>query len=369
MKNNNAIIYYNDNGLNIYYNNKCYLFSNILSNFILNFSNQIFASSMNNIYLPKKIFKLDANILNIDTINLKFPFERGFIYQDFSLYEYPKYYSPTFDYENTENKYYLGVYSIANKTINNLNFTIPKGDDIFQQSIECSDGTYRNSILFIADMQGNILWTWDLYEYLKNNNLSLLEHPIIQTASRLGKNYLNLNENDIVISISKRNQILIINPLNNNIDLKITQQKGPKGMETQYYTLIEKQDFYEIIENKYGELAIFIDARDGLPNNPVLEFDGKQTALLKRDPHLAVRLDDIHEETVAPLAESEFVMIVELKGKMVERVYAVPVENVEEIVFEGNQTRADEIVKAKSRDELLETFGAVKIWSNGSTVK
>ena len=24
-------------------------------------------------------------------------------------------------------------------------------------------------------------------------------------------------------------------------------------METQYYTLIEKQDFYEIIENKYGD--------------------------------------------------------------------------------------------------------------------
>ncbi|MFR8205019.1 MAG: hypothetical protein ACLU99_00830 [Alphaproteobacteria bacterium] len=47
-------------------------------------------------------------------------------------------------------------------------------------------------------------------------------------------------------------------------------------METQYYTLIEKQDFYEIIENKYGELAIFIDARDGTPENPVFEFDGKK---------------------------------------------------------------------------------------------
>ena len=98
-------------------------------------------------------------------------------------------------------------------------------------------------------------------------------------------------------------------------------------METQYYTLIEKQDFYEIIENKYGELAIFIDARDGTPENPVFEFDGKKTALLKRDAHLAVRLDDIHEDTVAPLAEAEFLMIVELKGKMVERVYGVPVEN------------------------------------------
>ena len=50
---------------------------------------------------------------------------------------------------------------------------------------------------------------------------------------------------------------------------------------------------------------------------------------------------------------------------MVERVYCVPVENVEEIVFEGRQTRADELVKAKNRDELLKNFGAVKIWKNG----
>lgn len=136
-------------------------------------------------------------------------------------------------------------------------------------------------------------------------------------------------------------------------------------METQYYTLIEKQDFFEIIENKYGELAIFIDARSGTPEDPVLQFDGKQTALLKRDERLAVRLDNIMEETVEPLAESEFVMIVELKGKMVERIYGVPVENVEEIVFNGKQTRADELVKAKSRDELLKSFGAVKIWNSG----
>ena len=108
-------------------------------------------------------------------------------------------------------------------------------------------------------------------------------------------------------------------------------------METQYYTLIEKQDFFEIIENKYGELAIFIDARSGVPDNPVLEFDGKRTALLKRDAHLAVKLDNINVETVEPLAESEFVMIVELKGKMVERVYGVPVENVEDIVLKESK--------------------------------
>ena len=137
-------------------------------------------------------------------------------------------------------------------------------------------------------------------------------------------------------------------------------------METQYYTVVEKQDFFEIIENKYGELAIFIDARDGTPANPVLEFDGKKTALLKRDGRLAVKLDNIDEETKGPLAEAEFVMIVELQGKMVERVYAVPVDNVEEIVFKGRQTRADELVKAKNRADVLKAFGAVKSWTGGN---
>lgn len=137
-------------------------------------------------------------------------------------------------------------------------------------------------------------------------------------------------------------------------------------MENQYYTLIEKQDFYEIIENKYGELAIFIDARPGSPVQPVLEFDGRKTALLKRDERLAVRLDNIDPETKNVLAESEFVMIVELSGETVERVYGVPVDNVEEIVFKGRQTRADELVKAKSRADVISTFGAVKTWTGGS---
>lgn len=136
-------------------------------------------------------------------------------------------------------------------------------------------------------------------------------------------------------------------------------------METQYYTLIEKQDFYEIIENKYGELAIFIDAREGSPVTPVLEFDGKKTALLKRDDRLAVRLDNIDNETKGPLAEASFVLIVELQGKMVERTYGVPVENVEEIIFEGRQTRADELVKSKSKEDVMKSFGTVKSWVSG----
>lgn len=137
-------------------------------------------------------------------------------------------------------------------------------------------------------------------------------------------------------------------------------------MENQYYTLMEKQDFFEIIENKYGELAIFIDARDGLPQEPVLEFDGKKTALLKRDERRAIILDNIDSETKNVLAESEFVMIVELTGDKVDRVYGVPVENVEDIVFNGRRTRADELFKSKSKEELLKSFGAVKVWTGGT---
>ena len=136
-------------------------------------------------------------------------------------------------------------------------------------------------------------------------------------------------------------------------------------MENQYYTLIEKQDFFEIIENKFGELAVFIDARKGEPVNPQLEYDGKTTALLKRDGRLAVKLEGINAETGAVLAESEFVMIVELSGETVERTYGFPVETVEEFSFKGRQTRADELERIKSKQEIIEAFGAVKIWKSG----
>jgi len=137
-------------------------------------------------------------------------------------------------------------------------------------------------------------------------------------------------------------------------------------MENQYYTLMEKQDFFEIIENKYGELAIFIDARDGEPQDPILQFDGRQTALLKRDERRSIILDNIDAETKNVLAESEVVMICELHGDVVVRVYAVAVENVEEIVLNGRRTRADEIFRAKSKEELLKSFGAVKTWTGGA---
>lgn len=136
-------------------------------------------------------------------------------------------------------------------------------------------------------------------------------------------------------------------------------------MENQYYTLIEKQDFFEIIENKFGELAVFIDARKDAPVNPSMEFDGKNTALLKRDNRIAVKLEGINKETASVLAEQEFIMVVELNGEIVERTYGVPVETVDEFSFKGRQTRADELERIKTKAELIAAFGAVRTWKSG----
>ena len=136
-------------------------------------------------------------------------------------------------------------------------------------------------------------------------------------------------------------------------------------MENQYYTLIEKQDFFEIIENKFGELAVFIDARKGEPRNPSMEYDGKKTALLKRDNHIAIKLEGINPETGSVLAEQEYILVVELEGETVERTYGVPVETVEQFSFKGRQTRADELERIKSKAEIIATFGAIKRWKSG----
>ena len=74
-------------------------------------------------------------------------------------------------------------------------------------------------------------------------------------------------------------------------------------------------------------------------------------------------LEDFDDETRAPLAEAEFVLVVELDGKMVNITYCVPLYNVEEVNLKVLRTRADEIIKSKSRDELIKNFGAVKDWT------
>ena len=121
-------------------------------------------------------------------------------------------------------------------------------------------------------------------------------------------------------------------------------------MDNQYYTVVEKQDFFEIIENKFGELAIFIDARSTTPENPKLEYNGDNVAILYRDTKTIIKLEGISQETRSTLAEAEVVLFV---------------ETVEEIVFTGRQIRADEYERYKQKKDIIEAFGAINIWTNG----
>lgn len=136
-------------------------------------------------------------------------------------------------------------------------------------------------------------------------------------------------------------------------------------MDNQYYTVVEKQDFFEIIENKFGELAIFIDARSTTPENPKLEYNGDNVAILYRDNKTIIKLEGISQETRSTLAEAEVVLFIETDVEEVIRTYAVPVETVEEIVFKGKQIRADEYERYKQKKDIIEAFGAINIWTNG----
>ena len=136
-------------------------------------------------------------------------------------------------------------------------------------------------------------------------------------------------------------------------------------MENQYYAVVEKQDFFEIIENKYGELAIFIDNRETSPQYPKLEYNGDNVAILYRDAKTIIKLEGISKETRSTLAEAEVVLFIETNDNEVTRTYAVPVETVEEIVFKGKQIRADEYERYKQKKDIIEAFGAINIWTSG----
>jgi len=136
-------------------------------------------------------------------------------------------------------------------------------------------------------------------------------------------------------------------------------------MENQYYAVVEKQDFFEIIENKFGELAIFIDARDNEPSIPSLEYNGDGVAVLHRDDTRIIKLEGITKETGSVLGEAEVVMFVETDEDIVVRTYAVPVQTVEKIEFRGRQIRADEYERFKQKSEIINAFGAVNVWKSG----
>ena len=93
----------------------------------------------------------------------------------------------------------------------------------------------------------------------------------------------------------------------------------------------EQEFSYNILQNDAGEMMIAIKARDGEPVKPIIVYDGKEHALLYRDPGHTIILDYIHPDARPLIAIANEIMIAEFSGENWKRDYTVPVRMVKMI--------------------------------------
>ncbi|MBR6516423.1 MAG: hypothetical protein IKT40_06160 [Bacilli bacterium] len=256
-------LYYNKNGLNIIKDNHIYNFSSFDSNYINLYNNdllfdKLIISEGREEHNYNEFFKFNKKY-NILKINLDFPYIKSSIFKSLNYYEFPKYYSPTFNYElkEQENKYYLGVYQTLKH--------IATGED----------APIVNFVVFLSDKNtGEIVWYWEMFQYFIDNDLSLdwtknVDTPIIYALSRIGKNNFGLDENDIMFTISKINQILFVKPFENTIDkiINITDIVGKNPSNFIDAHIIPKGLAGE------GNLLFFNNNINSLSPSEIIEYD------------------------------------------------------------------------------------------------
>ena len=295
-------IYYNDKGLNlINEKHESILYPFFQSTFINLYDNELIFEKIikNNTSIQEKnsLFKMSKN--GIYKINLDFPFQSSMICRIFSLYEYPKYYSPTFDYENTENKYYLGVY--------NTKRSIPEFDAL----------EYGNSILFLMNKNtGEIDWYWSLDNYLKENNISFTTEtmPAIQSAIKIGKNKIGLSEETILISLSMINQILFIQPYTGKIELILTAEDF---LDKTITSFIDAHIIPEGLEGE-GNLLFYNNNFDKLNYSEIIEYDlvNKKIVFEFSNEHLMTRF--MNAGSVQKLPNGNYYIYNYQKRKLIE---------------------------------------------------
>lgn len=264
------VLYYNTDGLNIIKGNQILNFSYFKGTFINLYNNDLIFDRLipleeNEIRKDNELFKLNKNY-NILKINLDFPYIKSSIFRNFSYYNFPKYYSPTFNYElkGEENKYYLGIYQTT-------------------RSIATGEITPMiNFVVFLSDKNtGEIVWYWEMYQYFIDNNLPLeWEHrtnnPIIYSLSRIGKNNLELDENDIMFTISKINQILFVKPFEGTID-KIINISDIQGANPSSF--VDAHIIPEGLEGE-GNLLFFNNNKKSLNPSEIIEYDLKNNKII-----------------------------------------------------------------------------------------
>jgi len=89
--------------------------------------------------------------------------------------------------------------------------------------------------------------------------------------------------------------------------------------------------FYIIKQDEYGNILVFIPAPEGEKNKPVIIYDGKEHALLVRNPEQNIILDYINPDIRAELSGTKEAIVVEVEGESVTDSYELDVRHVEEI--------------------------------------
>lgn len=238
-------ITYIDNKLLI--NNQYYDF---MSNFIYLNKDKIYKHGF------RKLIEKDKNGEIEIPLNLPAP---GIIYKIFSNYFHPVYYTPTFNYNEIEERYYLGVYS---------------GKTTLQGEVL----PYCIYFIFIYDKkEQKPLWIWDFEEYSKEINLltpEFLYEPGIENLFRVGENDLGLDEDILVAMISKINYVLFIDPKTNKVIKTIT----PKEDITHFI------GFNIIPKGLPGENNFLFYNMNTKSNNPseIIEYDSQKKEIVFR---------------------------------------------------------------------------------------
>lgn len=74
---------------------------------------------------------------------------------------------------------------------------------------------------------------------------------------------------------------------------------------------IEQELYYDILQNKEGDLLFCVRTRNGEPENPYIEYDGGANALYHRRPEQTILLDEIHPDVRPAILAAENVLFAE----------------------------------------------------------
>ena len=103
---------------------------------------------------------------------------------------------------------------------------------------------------------------------------------------------------------------------------------------------ILKETYYDILQNKDGDLLFCVKVREEEPENPYIEYDGGANALFYRRPEQVILLDEVHPDTREAVLTAEKVLFAEFIPKSeqtkpeeegVIREYMVDVRKVEKV--------------------------------------